>query len=147
MTETTVFAKWALNAGTGPRFAIDAPAFFIALVGAPLYVTAGTFWLFGIPIFALLFGGPVYLALGTPALLIHLRRNEGTVGSVICLSLLTLVFGAVAAGCLALLAGVLPALGFVGYYAFFGAFFAPLWAWAFIRIYNRLRSDLSRMPH
>ena len=56
----------------GPRYLIDPVAFFIALFGAPLLVALLGFWAFFIPIFALVFGGPIYLLLATPALLIHL---------------------------------------------------------------------------
>ncbi|MEP5154845.1 hypothetical protein [Planktotalea sp.] len=48
-------------------------AFTLALVCAPLLVALFGFWLF-IPVFAIAFGGPLYLALGVPALLWFIPR-------------------------------------------------------------------------
>ena len=59
------------------RNLIGPVAFFVALIGGPLLVTAATLWLV-IPVFALMLGGPLYLAIGTPLLLWHLGRHEAS---------------------------------------------------------------------
>ena len=62
------------------RYIIDPVAFLAALFGAPILFTAATFWILLIPVGALIVGGLPYLFLGTPLLLIHLRRHPA-VGS------------------------------------------------------------------
>jgi hypothetical protein len=41
-------------------------AFVLAMIGGPLLVTAFTFWVMFIPVFALVLGGLPYLVIGTP---------------------------------------------------------------------------------
>ncbi len=55
-------------------FIIDPFAFVLALLGAPCLIAILGFWAFFIPVLGVLFGGPLYLALGTPALLWFLPR-------------------------------------------------------------------------
>ncbi|MEM8578203.1 MAG: hypothetical protein AAGF60_10155 [Pseudomonadota bacterium] len=69
----------------GPRYRIDPVAFILALVAAPLIVTALTFPIGGFSFFVLLFGAPLYLVIGTPLLVLHLRRNPGTFRSLMFL--------------------------------------------------------------
>lgn len=68
---------YALNTSSRPRYIIDPVAFFVALVGGPVLFTLLTFWAV-IPLFALAIGGLPYLLVGTPALLIHLRRHPAS---------------------------------------------------------------------
>jgi len=109
------------------RYAIDPTAFVAAVIGAPLLVTAATFWALGIPVFALLFGGPVYVALSIPVLLWDIPRHEPTIGRLATLGFVS------AMGFVALLCMVWPFVDehewgfFVGLYAVMGAIFGPLW--------------------
>ncbi len=149
MTEITAnFDKlpWR-RIGTKPRYVIDPVAFFIALIGGPLLVAAAGFWIVGVPVFAVAFGGPVYLAVGTPLLLIYLRRAFGKTGDIIALGFFALIAMAFAAGGWALLTDNDDLMGIVAFYSGFGIIFAPLWAGAFGWIYNKLRNDLSRAAH
>ncbi|MEO0938982.1 MAG: hypothetical protein AAFY38_12585 [Pseudomonadota bacterium] len=75
----------------GPRYRIDPLGFLLGLVLAPLIVTAVTFPVGGFSLFVLFFGGPIYLALGTPLLLWHLRFNTPKVGRIVLLGLKTLI--------------------------------------------------------
>jgi len=120
---------------------IDPVAFFIALFGAPILTTAATFWLV-IPVFALVIGGPLYLVLGTPALLWHLRRDAVDASSVALLALLVFLAGLVIMGLLSVLTGNHGVLNIVLYLGPFGAIFAPLWGGVFARIYLKLRRDV-----
>ncbi|MEM8578201.1 MAG: hypothetical protein AAGF60_10145 [Pseudomonadota bacterium] len=93
MTEKTAHNIW-MPAPRPARYLVDPVAFFIALIGAPLLVTLASFWLFLIPVFALVLGGPIYLILGTPLLLFHLRRDEGKSDSIVALAMMTVLAGA-----------------------------------------------------
>ena len=149
MTETT--RNTAETATRPDRYAVDAVAFFKALIGAPLIVAALGFWALGIPVFAVVFGGPAYLAFGTPILLIYLYIRSGTPGDIALLA-----FFVMAALLLARL--VLSAVAPLGNSAItrdidtafnlglWGLLFAPLWGFAFGKLYNRWRSPASRRP-
>ncbi|MBM1814210.1 hypothetical protein [Pseudosulfitobacter pseudonitzschiae] len=131
----------------GPRYLIDPVAFFIALFGAPLLVALLGFWAFFIPIFALVFGGPIYLLLATPALLIHLRFRKGDTNGIITLAFAVVIGSAIAGCAYGLLVPNSDLAAIALFYGFFGLILGPLWGWAFGWIYNRLRSDFSRVPH
>lgn len=113
----------------------DIVAFALALVLAPIAVTAVSFFLL-IPIFALVFGGPVYLVVGSPVLLWMVGRYPPEVfrfalagiGSIIVLMAL-----------MGSLHVIRPDLGADEFFAFliFGAIFAPLWAGTFAPLYRR----------
>lgn len=133
--------------GSGPRYVIDPVAFGIALFGAPLMVAVLGFWALFIPIFALAFGGPVYLLLGTPALLIHLRFRDGETNGIILLAIMTVLGTAAAGFVFGLLVRGDEIVTIAIAYGCFGLLVGSLWAWAFGWIYNRLRSDFSRVPH
>ncbi|UOA28163.1 hypothetical protein [Pseudosulfitobacter sp. DSM 107133] len=131
---------------TGPRYLIDPVAFFVALFGGPLLVALLGFWAL-IPVFALVFGGPVYLLLATPALLIHLRFRDGETGGIITLAFAVVIGGAAAGYVYGLLVPDSEVAIIALFYGGFGLILGPLWAGAFGWIYNRLRSDFSRVPH
>jgi ABC-type transport system involved in multi-copper enzyme maturation permease subunit len=129
-----------------PRYIIDPVAFFIALIGGPLLVTALSFWMLFIPVFALAFGGPVYLIVGTPVLLWYLRNHDGTPSDLG-------ILGIQAMGVLGLLLPLIAAFAddedflatgliFVG----FGMIFAAAWAYCFGWIYQQLRRDFFAKP-
>lgn len=118
-----------------PAETIHVPGFFISLVAAPLIVTLLTFWAI-IPIFALVLGGPVYLALGTPSLLWLLSRRRVTAGKIAGLALLVNVAATTLVALLASAAGKdeLRTLAYV--FLVFGFIFAPLWGLTFGWLYN-----------
>lgn len=128
-----------------PRYIIDPVAFFLALVGGPLIMTLVSCWMI-IPIFALFLGAPAYLIMGTPILLLYLRRNEGNTGDIaflaFCTNLLLLPIGLVLEW-----AGDPWDMvdGAAGYIAF-GMIFAPFWGAGFGILYNRLRRDFYTQP-
>jgi hypothetical protein len=116
----------------------DPVAFAGALIGAPLLATLMSCFLI-VPLFALFFGAPVYLILGTPVLLWMVGRFAPTIprfalaGFIANLLLL-----------LALLAAEnwVPAtieLGFRDSYVFalFGLLFGPFWAGTFAALYRK----------
>ena len=131
---------------TGPRYALDPVAFAKALILAPLIVAAFGFWVFLIPVFAVVFGGPLYLIVGTPVLMIYLHYAQGDPRGTSILAFATVVVGA---GLLVLADQVLDLLrhpdGLV-FWIGFALVFAPLWGLTFGKLYNRWRSDLSRRP-
>lgn len=150
MTEKTdkpkVYGGEAVPHQSGDRYAIDPIAFAFALILAPVLVTILGFWALFIPVFALVLGGPVYLIVGTPVLLIYLHHRPGSAAGAAVLALAAVVIGM---GGIALWDSVLmPVPNIDGLMAFaaFGLIFGPLWGLAFGSLYNRWRSDASRQP-
>ena len=129
-----------------PSYIIDPVAFFVALIGGPLLVTAISFWLAFVPVFALGFGGPFYLLIGTPVLLWYLRRNKGDTDAIIGLAFLAnLAIFALGSAATAM-SGDQDMLGATLFFAGFGMIFAPAWGWGFGFLYNRLRREFYTHP-
>ncbi len=127
-------------------YVIDPVAFFLALFGAPLAVAVGGFWALGIPVFALVMGGPVYLALGTPVLLWHLGRHPPETGRIAGLALAThLAASAVALCCVAVLEGPDAARG-LAVLVGFGVVFALAWGAVFAIFYRKFRRAIYARP-
>lgn len=127
------------------RYLVDPVAFMAALIGAPLLVT-----LIGspliVPLASLPLGLPVYLAMGTPALLWMVGRYQP--------GFKTYALAGLAGQVALMLTLILAALAFperlptaLPIFAVFGCVFAPLWAGTFGRLYRRFyranRADLS----
>lgn len=129
-----------------PRYIIDPVAFFIALIGGPILFTALSFWILFIPVFALLFGGPAYLIVGTPVLLWYLRRNDADPSDLGFLAFVVLAIGAFLVASYAIAIGDEELLGAGLSYLVFGMIFGPAWAFTFGRIYTRLRRDFFAKP-
>ena len=127
-------------------YVVDPVAFFFALVGAPLAVAAGGIWALGIPVVAVVFGGPFYLAIGVPVLLWYLGRRPP---EPLRIAGLALVSYCVPAGLfmLYLLAtgGQSAAQEFV-IFAGFGLIFAPLWGSVFGIFYRNFRREFYAPP-
>ena len=127
-------------------YVIDPVAFFFALVGAPLAVAAGGFWAIGIPVFAVVFGGPFYLAIGVPVLLWYLGRRPP---DPLRIAGLALVSYGVPAGIfllyLLVTGGQSAAEGFVIFVGF-GLIFAPLWGGVFGIFYRNFRREFYARP-
>lgn len=116
----------------------DAVAFAGALIGGPVLVTVVLCWMF-IPIFALIFGGPVYLVIGTPVMLWMVRRFPPTARYFAVAALIANI-----ALCTLILAADrwLPSFQAAGYgetfaFAAWGVIFGPLWAGTFAPLYRR----------
>lgn len=140
MTEKTA------NTKQREAYAIDPVAFFFALIGAPLAVAAGGFWIMGIPVIAAVLGGPFYLAIGVPVLLWHLGRHPPrpwriaelafTSSAVMSLVGLTMIY---------ITEGARDAqhyLFFVG----FALIFAPLWGGVFGIFYRNFQREIYTHP-
>lgn len=128
------------------RYALDPVAFAGALIGAPVLVALLGFWAAGIPVFAVLFGGPFYLVFGTPVLLTYLLWHHGTPQGAAGLGLATVLAVAAAAWAIGTLFGLRDITEVVGFLGGFGLVFGPLWGLAFGALYNRWRNAMSRHP-
>ena len=120
------------------RYAVDPTAFVVALIGAPLLVTACTFWIGFIPLIALAMGGPVYLLLAIPVLLWDLPRHEPSFWRITAFGFLAAMsFAALLAIASLFVGGELRSA--VMLYLIMGAIFGPLWAAPFAPIYLAMR--------
>lgn len=140
MTEITA------NTKVRETYVIDPVAFFFALIGAPLAVAAGGFWALLIPVFAVVMGGPFYLAIGMPVLLWHLGRRPPEPWRIAGLALLSFAIPAVVT-----LAYFYFAMGpreaqQLLVFAGFGAVFAPLWGGIFGIFYRNFRREIYTRP-
>ncbi len=121
---------------------IHAGPFTLALILSPILVAALTYplglllgsFLFAIPTFAVMIGGPLYLVLGTPILLIYLKHRHcnavETAGlAALTIAVLMLVDSAAR--------GLHGQTGFL-HYLQFGLIMAPIWGGAFGLIYTYL---------
>lgn len=129
-----------------PRYIIDPVAFFVALIFGPLVFTALTFWALFIPVFALGFGFPVYLIVGTPVLLWYLRHNDGDPSDLGFLAGKLILLGTFFAGGAAALAKEQELMFLIAFYAGFGLIFGSAWAYFFGKVYQRLRGDFFAKP-
>jgi|3_EtaG_2_1085321.scaffolds.fasta_scaffold160695_1 hypothetical protein len=143
MTEIT--GNFASTRTAGPHHVIDPVAFFLALIGGPVLVTAISFWLV-VPVFALIIGGPLYLAVGTPVLLWRLQREVHDIFELAVLAMKAvgiLTLGATLYLCLTAQEGQIPSLLTM---ALFALVFAALWTATFGWLYRRLCRDFFTHP-
>lgn len=112
----------------------DIVAFVCALISAPIVVTLVT-GVTIIPIFALVFGAPLYLIVGTPTLLWMVGRYPPQFFPFALAGITSII---VLLGGTAVLHLICPDLGAVEYqpYLMMGAVFAPLWAGTFAPLYR-----------
>ena len=128
------------------RYRVDPWPFVAAVIGGPLLVTLVSFWIFFVPVFALILGGPIYLVFGLPLGQLYLRRHAGKPAEILALA--TCVSAAVALPfCIIVMLasgpdGIFLALIIMG----FCLLFAALWSVTTAMIYDRLRSETSRHP-
>lgn len=121
------------------RHLIDPVMFFAALILAPLFVTALTFWILLIPVMALFMGLPVYLLTATPVLLWWLTRHEPNVIETAALGFTTnlcvcgVIYG------YALIEMPHDPMTMPMLYLIFGSIFAPVWAGMFAWLYGKMR--------
>lgn len=147
MTEITADTVSFLMPRPRPTtYLIDPVAFCLAVIGGPALVALLGFWVLFIPVFALVFGGPLYLAIGVPVLLIYLSRHQATIDGISFLAFLSFATFALPAMGVIYLIGMerefATFLALVG----FGLIFAPLWGMATGWIYLRLRRDFYAHP-
>ncbi|WP_298858186.1 hypothetical protein [uncultured Sulfitobacter sp.] len=128
------------------RYIIDPVAFFAALIGGPLLFTALTFAAFLIPVAALIFGGPMYLIVGTPLLLWYLRLNDGDPNALAFLAFKVMAFALILATALAAITGDNAVFGIGLWFTGFGMIFGPAWAYFFGIVYQYLRRDFFAKP-
>ncbi|MGR3622682.1 hypothetical protein [Pseudophaeobacter sp.] len=139
MTEITAKSYILFPKTAAPTQLMDPVAFALAIVGGPLVVATIGAPLFAIPVMAVVFGGPLYLLIGIPVLLVDMRRNPVTSGrwarlafaSFILLGLPMLFFTAL----------IDKSLSVPGFFLIFGSVFAPLWGAVIGYIYGRLERD------
>ncbi|WP_291730117.1 hypothetical protein [Leisingera sp. F5] len=120
------------------RHLVDPVAFTLAMVGAPLLTG-----LLGAPLLipplAALFGGPIYLLIGVPVMLAHVRRHRPTPGKWALLALKTqlLIFTPI------FLLELATEGNFDGTSLFLvaGSLFAPVWGAVSGMLYDRLERD------
>ena len=130
----------------GARYAIDPVAFAKALILAPLIIAAIGFWALMIPVFAVLFGGPLYLIIGTPVLMVYLHYAKGSPSGAALLGFLSVVVCALPIVLYLSVAGPFRYWDGIFFWVIFALLFGPLWGGTFGYLYNRWRSDLSRRP-
>ena len=128
------------------RYPLDPVAFALALVCAPLIVALLGFWALAIPIFAVLFGGPIYLVFGTPVLLTYLLYRRGSPEGAALLGFLTVIVGLVGLWLLGTAFGRMQDIEPLLWMGGFGLIFGPLWGLTFGLLYNRWRNEQSRQP-
>lgn len=128
------------------RYIIDPVAFFAALIGGPLIFTAITFAAFLIPVAALLFGGPMYLIIGTPLLLWYLRRNDGDPNALAALAFKVMAFSLLLVAVIAAITGDKQVFGVGLWFTGFGMIFGPAWAYFFGLVYQRMRRNFFAKP-
>ncbi len=128
----------------GARYAIDPLAFFFALVSAPIVVALLFFWVVAIPIFALAIGGLPYLIFGTPVLLIYLHYRHGSPEGAAMCATLTVVAGIILAFAATAIYDERHRLEGIAVFGGFALIHAAAWGFAFGKLYNRWRSDVSR---
>jgi hypothetical protein len=139
MTEITAASVALFPKTTASRKLIDPTAFTLAMVGGPLLVAVLGAPLLLIPSFAALFGGPIYLAVGTPVMLFYLGRNPITPDTWAWLAFVTHI----ALFLPIFLIAVLTNGNFDGssMFLWFGAIFAPLWGAVSGSIYDKFERD------
>ncbi len=108
-----------------------------ALISAPLLIGILFFWVYLIPVFAIVIGGPVYLIVGAPILLWFLPRYGH---HPILIAVLAFAANAALLGACYLGAVIWPESELQDFVPFlmFGLIFAPLWGAAFGVLYGRM---------
>lgn len=143
MTEITAPKRKSLSRS---RFAIDPVAFALAMVGGPVLTGFAGAPLLLIPSVATLLGGPIYLLVGVPILLLVLRYRD----------LSPIEFGGLALVANLTLLGLFWAHSMSAPYAksenqiavlVCGLVFAPSWGLVTGMLYNRLRKPFFAQPH
>lgn len=138
MTEITASQKILFPQKAADRHLVDPVAFFIAMIGGPLLVGLVGLPTFVIPI-ATVMGGPVYLIVGIPVMLIYMARHRVTPYDWAWLALVTHLAVFLPIFLIAVLTkGNVDGSGI---YLVFGCFFAPVWGCISGALYAALERD------
>lgn len=124
---------------------LDPLAFVLALVGAPILVAFMFFWILLIPVFAIFYGGPIYLALGVPSLLWYIPRYGISTWRIGFFAVLvnTLGCGAIALA-LIFFDAAIDAKGFAWFYWGFGTPVPFVWGFVFALLYPNFQTKFNR---
>lgn len=136
------------------NYDVDIIIFFIAIILAPICVTILTFWVFMVPVWALLFGWPYYVLFGAPLYWFMLRRYGPQYGPNLLVSWLALLaapiiwfsvdwimngkFEPESFSLLGMPVFLFWFPKYIGLFVIFGVVFAPLWGATFICLYRFL---------
>lgn len=121
------------------RHLVDPLVFALAMIGGPLVTGILGMPAFFIPTFAMMLGGPIYLAVGIPVMLVHMRRHQPTPMDWGLLALATHLALFLPIFLLAWQSG--GNVDGTSLYLLFGSFFAPLWGAVSGMIYRRFERD------
>lgn len=142
----TEMIKKTEASGPPKRYALDPVAFFKALILTPFIVAAAGFWALFIPVFAVVFGGPIYLVFGTPILMIYLHYRVGSAYEIAMLAFATTAVGALILMVTESVFAWGLAISGVNVFVLIALAMAPIWGVTFGYFYNRWRSTVSRQP-
>ncbi|MCU0800862.1 MAG: hypothetical protein MUD11_03655 [Rhodobacteraceae bacterium] len=116
-------------------------AFVLAMPGGPLLVTALTFWMAYIPVYAVLIGGLPYLVIGTPMALLMALWGPVTVERALQWSGLTILCLTAATALVVLAIGGGEGLGLVLIVGLVSAIFGMGWAAASGWLYGAMTNE------
>ncbi|MEL0438245.1 hypothetical protein [Phycobacter sp. K97] len=143
MTEITDDVKNTEPEVVAKRHLVDPVAFFIAMIAGPgvigllgwstLFIQAAT-----------LLGGPVYLVVGIPVMLVYMRRHRVAPYDWVWLALLAHVAVFLPLTLLGAASG--GRTGGLEIFLIFGCFFAPLWGGISGVLYAALERDFYKQP-
>ena len=139
MTEMNVIPSLPFWKAISTRHLVDPTAFALAMAGGPILVGVLGAPLLLVPSFAVVFGGPLYLALGIPVMLFYMSRNTVTPAAWAGLAFVANLVLFLPTVMVAVLTGGShdgPSL-----FLFFGSIFAPLWGLASGFIYGHFERD------
>lgn len=121
-------------------FAVPPVAFICALIGAPLVVAFFGFFILLIPVFALYFGGPLYLIFAGPTFYWYLKRR---VPNLLEITLLALALNTIAFVLLLTLVSLKPNMfnltDILVLYGGFGSLMSAIWGATFCALYRSFR--------
>lgn len=139
MTEITASSCILFPKATAPTQLVDPVAFALAIVGGPLAVATIGAPLLAIPVMAVVFGGPLYLLIGIPVLLVDMRRNPVTSGRWAMLAFTSFILLCQPMYFFTALTDTNQSIP--GFFLIFGSVFAPIWGAVSGYIYGRFERD------
>lgn len=145
--QTTPPGRHSLFKDPAGPFPANPLAFWIALVTSPILTALCGFWAFLIPVFALIFGGPLYLVIGGPLLWWHLRRRRANAKEIALLALITnLLTTALVVFPIILIANPMEIADYMFMFGGIGSIFACLWGATFAGLYNIIDAPNRKTP-
>ncbi len=129
-----------------PTYHVEFWPFVVAVFCGPLLSGLIAWVISPWMILLLIYGGPIYLVIGVPTALQHLRTNVGRTQDLIILALGAVLWLSVGVLFLGLVLSGMNGILIAAIFAAVAAICATLWAGTASLIYNWLRSDRSRHP-